>query len=111
MFNGTEAPERKATGNINAADNCPICRKKALVNAGLLGGRTGTGKNMYESSVPIAASSKRIGTAGRGDAKRRGIMLKLIPPRPIPASTTASMTAKEVAVDVTYKRTKRSRIP
>src|SRR6266542_1681677 len=37
-------------------------------------------------------------------------MLKLIPPRPIPASTTASMTANAVAVDVTYKRKKRSQM-
>src|SRR6266478_9922800 len=33
-----------------------------------------------------------------------------MPPRPIPANTTASIIAKAVAVDVTYKRKKRSQI-
>src|ERR1043165_1654133 len=42
---GSRAPERNATGNINARASSPTCLEKTPVNAGRFGGRSGTGKN------------------------------------------------------------------
>ena len=58
----------------------------------------------------MAASSNRIGSNCFIPVERREIVPAAMPPKPIPASTTASIIANAVGNDTTYRRRNRNQI-
>ena len=68
---GNKIPESNATGNIKAKDSRPISRQESKLNRPALVRTAAPGKNKYERSVVIPASSNNTGSDLLGRAMPR----------------------------------------
>src|SRR5262245_2792016 len=107
---GNTIPDKNDTGNINARHSNATCHHEAILKAPAAVFTASPGNNRYEKSTAIAASTNSRETNRFDVVERREIAPANVPPSPIPASTTASMIAKAVGDDATYRRKNRNQI-
>src|SRR5919108_3984062 len=107
---GNKIPDKNDTGNIKAKQSKAICGNKARLKALAAVLTASPGKNRYDKSIAIAASTNRTEITSFDWAARREIVPAAIPPSAIPASTIASITANAVGDDTTYRRRNRNQI-